>query len=1035
MALQDCDAPATPTPTYTATDLFDRLSFLRLNLWRYNIVTVAGGAVAVDPLTSFGEQKRGWTMPGGSATPRVQVLGKVQGLATRDGAAYALSFEAAVDAGTATIRARFLDASDGAITGISDQSWSITTTPTTFTWEGIASDDPDFAAAIPNNSYFEFFVSDTSDIPSGKTVTITNLQIQTDNYWDQQGISLPWRPAKGEPDLIIYGDYILGLNTDEMAVKPGAQVIVGPEGGGLVLVPSGPVKLQTEGGTTRTLNAGDDGSEITFTHADGCTVTLPQNADATITTKSQTVLRRATGAGPVVVVAGTGATLVGPPGCTFTITSEEGQATVEKKTTDGWEWSELVGNPTNIGGVTIESASGVPTRNDRAIASLATRTDVSQLWRAIPGLPAKAAICFAVDRSVFSPAVYAVASDAVSSVLAVLADAIDAGADYDLSAISWGSDSGTTSDLTKRAATSADCASLDSFIAGQTLNSENTNPEDAITSAKAFFDATDAGFTQRYLFVLTDGDINGHTPSVVGAAITTLMAGMTDVKSYAMQVFTSPWSTHITPDELTWMATYDNTPDDAIPTFTDDAAGCAAAILAGLSTVRWRKMSDLTSIRLNGTEIEAEPVSLDVIDANGVLVAATDGAGAVTFTLNTDTDGTMAADSDDRIATQKAVATKIAAAVAAAVNGLSWKQAVRAATTTAGTLASSFENGDAIDGVTLATGDRILVKNQASGSENGIYVVNASGAPTRAVDADVGSELVVASVYVSEGTANADTQWTCTTNAPITIGSTATIWTQISSGAASGSITASGYTQSSAKVLGRTTASTGGIEEITIGPGLVMSGGVLSGTGAGGLFVIKPPTTALFSLSNLASGATLAVNQGSTYYSISRSDTGAAGERVCFQGKAVPAGTSWTATIGFWSTPYGRTNKCRAGLSLIESGTLKSLNLFHNTEAGSPEIDIFAYTNLTTFSSAPYNSAKIFGGRQALFMQVTYNGTSYIFALSDNFGETFTTIATLAKATYFTTAADRIGVALDTGTVIVANECRMEIFYYSDPDF
>lgn len=120
--------------------------------------------------------------------------------------------------------------------------------------------------------------------------------------------------------------------------------------------------------------------------------------------------------------------------------------------------------------------------------------------------------------------------------------------------------------------------------------------------------------------------------------------------------------------------------------------------------------------------------------------------------------------------------------VDAAINGLSWKQSVRAATTVAGTLASSFENGDAIDGVTLATGDRILIKNQASGTENGIYTVNASGAPTRASDADTGAELVNASVYISEGSTLADTQWTCSTNAPITIGVTSITFAQVTGG-------------------------------------------------------------------------------------------------------------------------------------------------------------------------------------------------------------------------------------------------------------
>jgi len=120
--------------------------------------------------------------------------------------------------------------------------------------------------------------------------------------------------------------------------------------------------------------------------------------------------------------------------------------------------------------------------------------------------------------------------------------------------------------------------------------------------------------------------------------------------------------------------------------------------------------------------------------------------------------------------------------VDAAIAGLSWKQAVRVATAVAGTLATSFENGDTVDGVTLATGDRILIKNQVSGPDNGIYVVNASGAPTRATDANSGAELVNASVYVSEGTANADTQWTCTTNSPITVGVTSIAFALLTSG-------------------------------------------------------------------------------------------------------------------------------------------------------------------------------------------------------------------------------------------------------------
>lgn len=113
--------------------------------------------------------------------------------------------------------------------------------------------------------------------------------------------------------------------------------------------------------------------------------------------------------------------------------------------------------------------------------------------------------------------------------------------------------------------------------------------------------------------------------------------------------------------------------------------------------------------------------------------------------------------------------------------GLDIKASVRVATTAAGTLASSFENGDTVDGVVLATGDRILIKDQASGSENGIYTVNATGAPTRATDADSSADVTSGLfTFVAEGTTNADSGWTLTTNDPIVLGTTALSFTQFS---------------------------------------------------------------------------------------------------------------------------------------------------------------------------------------------------------------------------------------------------------------
>jgi hypothetical protein len=111
------------------------------------------------------------------------------------------------------------------------------------------------------------------------------------------------------------------------------------------------------------------------------------------------------------------------------------------------------------------------------------------------------------------------------------------------------------------------------------------------------------------------------------------------------------------------------------------------------------------------------------------------------------------------------------------VNGLSWKAPVRAYGAANIPLTGIPASG-LTDGVTLVDGDRILLNNQSTPSQNGIYVV-ASGAWSRATDNDNAAEMVNATVYISEGTTYADTQWTCVTNAPITIGTTTIQFQQI----------------------------------------------------------------------------------------------------------------------------------------------------------------------------------------------------------------------------------------------------------------
>jgi hypothetical protein len=115
-----------------------------------------------------------------------------------------------------------------------------------------------------------------------------------------------------------------------------------------------------------------------------------------------------------------------------------------------------------------------------------------------------------------------------------------------------------------------------------------------------------------------------------------------------------------------------------------------------------------------------------------------------------------------------------------AVAGLSWKDPVRAASTANVTIASALTNGSSMDGVTLATGDRVLLKNQTAPAENGIYIVVASGAASRATDADLASEVEGLAVYVREGTVSGGLAYLLSTTGSITLGTTGLSFTQFS---------------------------------------------------------------------------------------------------------------------------------------------------------------------------------------------------------------------------------------------------------------
>jgi hypothetical protein len=116
------------------------------------------------------------------------------------------------------------------------------------------------------------------------------------------------------------------------------------------------------------------------------------------------------------------------------------------------------------------------------------------------------------------------------------------------------------------------------------------------------------------------------------------------------------------------------------------------------------------------------------------------------------------------------------------VDGLSInvKASVKVATTATGDLATAFAADQLVDGIALVTGDRILIKDQTTASENGIYVVTAT-APTRASDFNSNGTYKGAFTFVEQGTVNAARGFVCTTTGTITIDTTSITFTQFSS--------------------------------------------------------------------------------------------------------------------------------------------------------------------------------------------------------------------------------------------------------------
>ena len=132
-----------------------------------------------------------------------------------------------------------------------------------------------------------------------------------------------------------------------------------------------------------------------------------------------------------------------------------------------------------------------------------------------------------------------------------------------------------------------------------------------------------------------------------------------------------------------------------------------------------------------------------------------------------------------------------------AVAGLRTRIVAECATTANVDLSADLQNGDTIDGVTLATGDRVLVKDQSTGSQNGLYTVVASGTASRDTEYDTIAELSGQMVVINQGSTNDNKIFLCTTNNTASLGSD-TITFSVITPSNTGTVTSIGIADSGA---------------------------------------------------------------------------------------------------------------------------------------------------------------------------------------------------------------------------------------------